>query len=107
MLKFGYVDIFGGKPEIARKHECRAAINRDLQLRSRQHRRPTDLIEGVEQRVAVEGCSSSRLPHENSAPSERIIGMKSGKLVAMKAVSSTFTGLSAASPITSADIAMR
>src|SRR5262249_61175179 len=45
--------------------------------------------------------------HENSAPSARIIGMKSGKLVAMKAVSSTFNGLSAASPITSADIAMR
>ena len=30
--------------------------------------------------------------HENSAPSERIIGIKSGKLVAMKAVSSTVTG---------------
>src|SRR5260221_11950370 len=45
--------------------------------------------------------------HENSAPNERIIGIKSGKLVAMKAVSSTFTGLSAASPITRADIAMR
>ena len=44
---------------------------------------------------------------ENSAPSPRIIGMKSGKLVAMKAVSSTLTGLSEARPITSADIAMR
>src|SRR5213079_3378780 len=45
--------------------------------------------------------------HENSAPSARIIGMKSGNEVAMNAVSSTFTGLSAANPITSADIAMR
>src|SRR5450432_4384995 len=45
--------------------------------------------------------------HENSAPSERIIGMKSGKLVAIKAVSSILTGWSAARPITSADIAMR
>src|SRR5262249_62383970 len=51
--------------------------------------------------------SVDRDDHENSAPSERIIGMKSGKLVAMKAVSSTLTGLSDASPITSADIAMR
>ncbi|MGY3287511.1 hypothetical protein ACVWWP_000578 [Bradyrhizobium sp. LM3.6] len=45
--------------------------------------------------------------HENSAPSERIIGMKSGKLVAMKAVSSMVTGWSDAQPITSADMAMR
>src|SRR4051794_16444155 len=51
--------------------------------------------------------NSWRRPHENSAPRARIIGMKSGKLVAMKAVSSTLTGLSAAQPITSADIAMR
>ena len=58
---------------------------------------------------ALAGCRRSvdGDDHENSAPSERIIGMKSGKLVAMKAVSSTLTGLSAASPITSADIAMR
>src|SRR4029077_2359570 len=58
---------------------------------------------------ALAGCRRSvdRDNHENSAPRERIIGMKSGKLVAMKAVSSILTGLSAASPITSADIAMR
>ena len=47
VLKFGYVDILGGKPEIARQHECRAAIDGDLQLRSRQHCRPTDLIKRV------------------------------------------------------------
>lgn len=51
--------------------------------------------------------SVDRDNHEKSAPSARIIGMKSGKLVAMKAVSSTLTGLSEASPITSADIAIR
>src|SRR6185437_294231 len=48
-----------------------------------------------------------RVPHENAAPSLRIIGMKSGKLVAMKLVSSTLTGWSEASPITSADMAIR
>ena len=106
-LDVGDIDILRGKPEIARQHQRRAAVDRDLQLRSGLHRRATDLVECIQQRVAVEGCSSSRSPHENSAPSPRIIGMKSGKLVAMKAVSSTFTGLSEASPITSADIAMR
>ncbi|CKZ57524.1 Uncharacterised protein [Mycobacterium tuberculosis] len=45
--------------------------------------------------------------HEKSAPRPRIIGMKSGKLVAMNPVSSIFTGASDAVPITSADIAMR
>src|SRR4029077_17841411 len=50
---------------------------------------------------------SSRSPHENSAPIARIIGMKSGNEVAMKAVSSTLTGLSAARPITRADIAIQ
>ena len=60
-----------------------------------------------ERALAGGGRSVDGDDHENSAPSERIIGMKSGKLVAMKAVSSTFTGLSEASPITSADIAMR
>src|SRR6185312_5812251 len=38
--------------------------------------------------------SPSALPHANAAPSPRIIGMKSGKLVAMKLVSSTRTGRS-------------
>src|ERR1700733_831433 len=51
--------------------------------------------------------SVDRNNHERSAPRERIIGMKSGKLVAMKAVSSTLTGSSEASPMTSADIAIR
>src|SRR5262249_919156 len=60
-----------------------------------------------ERALAGGGRTVDRDDHENSAPSARIIGMKSGKLVAMKAVSSTLTGLSAASPITSADIAMR
>src|SRR5690606_24847213 len=45
--------------------------------------------------------------HAKSAPSRCIIGTKSGKLVAMKAMSSTLTGASEAQPITSADIAMR
>gem|GEM_PF-4889061 len=58
-----------------------------------------------------EPCMLHRIPsatgYENSAPSPRIIGMNVGKLVAMNAVSSTLTGLSDASPITSADIAMR
>ena len=57
--------------------------------------------------VGSRACAVLSSSYENSAPSPRIIGIKSGKLVAMKAVSSTFTGLSAASPITSADIAMR
>ncbi len=61
----------------------------------------------AERALAGSGGSVDGDDHENSAPSDRIIGMKSGKLVAMKAVSSTLTGLSAASPITSADIAMR
>ena len=42
-----------------------------------------------------------------SPPIRRIMSTKPGKLVAMKAVSSTRTGCSLASPITSADIAMR
>ena len=45
--------------------------------------------------------------HDKSAPSERISSTKPGKLVAMKAESSMRTGLSAASPITSAAMAMR
>ncbi len=61
----------------------------------------------AERALAGGGRSVDGDDHENSAPSARIIGMKSGKLVAMKAVSSTLTGLSEASPITSADIAMR
>src|SRR5665213_1491752 len=107
VVKFGYIDILGGKPEIAGEHQRGAAVNRDLQPGSGLHRRAADLVECVEQRVAAEGCTHRAPPHENSAPSPRIIGMKSGKLVAMKAVSSTLTGLSAPSPITSAAIAMR
>ena len=42
-----------------------------------------------------------------SAPSARISSTKPGKLVAMKAESSMRTGLSLASPITSAAMAMR
>ena len=45
--------------------------------------------------------------HESSAPSPRINSTNPGKLVAMKAASSTPTGWSLASPITSADIASR
>ena len=102
MLKLRYVHIFRRKPGVARQHQRGTPVNRDLKLGSRPYRRAADLIECGNQRVAAEG-----LAHENSAPSVRIIGMKSGKLVAMKAVSSTLTGLSEASPITSADIAMR
>ena len=45
--------------------------------------------------------------HDRSAPSERINSTKPGKLVAMKAESSMRTGLSLASPMTIADMAMR
>ena len=45
--------------------------------------------------------------HDKSAPSARISSTKPGKLVAMKAESSMRTGLSDASPITSAAMAMR
>src|SRR5262249_61533320 len=45
--------------------------------------------------------------HAISAPRVRIIATNPGKLVAMNAVSSTLTGLSAARPMTSADMAMR
>ena len=45
--------------------------------------------------------------HERSAPRRRISSVKPGKLVAMKAASSTPTGCSLPSPITSADMAMR
>ena len=75
---------------------------------------------GVEMAIAVMGGealaerafaggrgSVDRDNHANSAPSLCIIGTKSGKLVAMNAVSSTFTGASEASPIISADMAMR
>jgi hypothetical protein len=61
MLKFGYVDIFRGKPEVARKHERAAAVNRDLQLGSGQCRRATDPVERVKQSIAVEGCSHRAL----------------------------------------------
>src|SRR6202042_2874506 len=60
-----------------------------------------------ERALAGGGRSIDGDNHERSAPRERIIGMKSGKLVAIKAVSSTVTGSSDASPITSADIAIR
>src|SRR5579863_7800414 len=56
----------------------------------------------LSQRALAGGCRPvNGDDHENSAPSARIIGMKSGKLVAIKAVSSTVTGLSEAKPITS------
>ena len=45
--------------------------------------------------------------HAKSAPRERISSTKPGKLVAMKAESSIRTGFSLASPMTSADMAMR
>ena len=48
-----------------------------------------------------------RNDHEKSAPSARIRSVKPGKLVAMKAASSTATACSLARPITSADMAMR
>src|SRR6266436_636399 len=59
--KFGYVDILGCEPEIARQHQRRAAGYRDLQLRSGLNRCAADPVEGVEQRVAAEGyrhCAS-------------------------------------------------
>jgi hypothetical protein len=61
MLKFGYVDIFPGKPEIARKHERGAPVNRDLQLGSGQCRRATYPVECVKQGIAAEGCSHCAL----------------------------------------------
>ena len=57
VLEFGDVDIFSSKPEVARQHERRTAIDRDLQLCSRLHGSAPDPVEGVEQRVAVEGCA--------------------------------------------------
>jgi hypothetical protein len=57
MPEFRYVDMFRGKPEIARQHQRGAPIDRDLQLCSSQYRRATDLIEGIEQRVAAKGCT--------------------------------------------------
>jgi hypothetical protein len=73
MLKFGYIDILRGKPEITRQHQRGAPVDRDLQLRPRQHRRATDLIECVEQGVAVEGrthrASLMKTPPQASASS--------------------------------------
>ncbi len=60
-----------------------------------------------ERALAGSGRSVDRDDHEYSAPRRRIIATKPGKLVWMKAVSSTCTGLSLARPMTSADIAMR
>ena len=57
VFEFGYVDIFRGKTEIARKHARGAPINSYLQLCSGQYRRTTYLIEGIEQRITTEGCT--------------------------------------------------
>src|SRR5439155_9404315 len=56
MLQPRDVDILSCEPEIARQHQGRPAIDRNLQLRSRLDRRASDLVEGVEQGLAVEGC---------------------------------------------------
>ena len=100
-------------------HGARLVAQVDAGIQQRLRHRAID-HPGIEMAIAVMvgkpfsqralsrcGRSVDGDDHENSAPSARIIGMKSGKLVAMKAVSSTLTGWSAASPITSADIAMR
>ena len=52
----------------------------------------------AERALAGSGRSVDGDDHEKSAPSERIIATKSGKLVAMKAASSTLTGCSLAEP---------
>ena len=57
VLEFGYVDILRGKPKIAGQHQRRTAVNRDLQPGSGLNRRTADLIEGIEQCVAAEGCT--------------------------------------------------
>src|SRR5262249_15588276 len=58
---------------------------------------------------ALAGCGRSvdGDDHDSSPPRRRIMSTKPGKLVAMKAVSSTCTGSSAPSPITRAAMAMR
>jgi hypothetical protein len=61
----------------------------------------------AERAFARGGRSVDGDDHERSHPSERISSTKSGKLVAMNALSSMRTGLSLASPITSAAMAMR
>src|SRR5262249_45076866 len=53
------------------------------------------------------GMKRARDRHDKSPPSERISSTNPGKLVAMKAASSTVTGCSLASPSTSAHIALR
>src|ERR1051326_1831595 len=48
--------------------------------------------EGVVARKRGDGRGEPRIAHDNSPPSERISSTKPGKLVAMKAASSTCTG---------------
>ena len=57
MVEFGYVDIFRREPKIARQHQRRPTINGDLQLRSGVDRRASNPVKGVEERVAVKGCT--------------------------------------------------
>src|SRR5689334_10500779 len=49
------IDVFRRKPEIARQHKRRTAIDRDLQLRAGVHGGATNPVEGVEQGIAIEG----------------------------------------------------
>ncbi len=61
----------------------------------------------AERALARRGRTIDGDDHDSTAPSPRIMPAKSGKLVAMKAVSSAVTGASADRPMTKADIAMR
>ena len=56
-LKFRDVHIFRREPKIARKHQRRAAVDRDLQLGPRQYRSPPNPVKGVEQCIATESLA--------------------------------------------------
>ena len=98
MSEFFRIELHGKRHRPRLVGEVKTLVQQRLRHRAINHA-------GVEVAVAVmmgeplaeralAGCRRSvdGDDHENSAPSERIIGMKSGKLVAMKAVSSTLTG---------------
>src|SRR5438477_6659227 len=107
LSNLGNIDVLRAEAKVAGQHQRRSAINCNVESRVRRNCGTSDLIEGVEKLFAIKARRHRSALQPNSPPSARIISMKPGKLVAMKAVSSTCTGLSLARPITSADIAMR
>src|SRR5262245_33168525 len=110
------IDVFSREAKVACQQKGGAAENRDVESRAHADGGTTKLVKRRKQLLAIEclghpDSSWSRQMGKSrqfkSAPSPRSIATKPGKLVAMKAVSSTFTGRALASPITSADMAMR